>query len=100
MDEIKQHIDQIRSICATNKVRSLFAFGSAVTNSLQLKSDIDLIVDIDEQDPVAYSDLYFNLKFNLEKIFRRKVDLLETRAIKNQSIKQEINSTKKLIYGV
>jgi hypothetical protein len=100
MDEVKKHIDQIRNICSANKVKSLFAFGSVVTNSLKSDSDIDFIVDIDEHDPIAYTNIYFNLKFNFEKIFNRKIDLLETRAVKNRFVKKQIDTTKQLIYGV
>lgn len=72
MNELKRHIDQIRKLCAANKVSSLFAFGSVLRDDFHLGSDIDLIVDIDEKDPLTYSDNYFNPKFQLEKLFQRK----------------------------
>jgi predicted nucleotidyltransferase len=82
MKEINQHIDQIKKLCDTNKVKSLFVFGSIVKDKLRPESDIDFVVDIDDQDPLSYSDKYFDLKFNLEKIFKRRIDLLELKAIK------------------
>ncbi|WP_286761227.1 nucleotidyltransferase domain-containing protein [Salegentibacter sp. UBA1130] len=82
MKEINQHIDQIKKLCNTNKVKSLFVFGSIVKDKLRPESDIDFVVDIDDQDPLSYSDKYFDLKFNLEKIFKRRIDLLELKAIK------------------
>lgn len=82
MKEINKHIDQIKKLCDTNKVKSLFAFGSVVSDNLRPESDIDFVVDIDDEDPLSYSDKYFDLKFNLEKIFNRKIDLLELKAIK------------------
>jgi len=51
-------------------------------------------VDIDDQDPLSYSDKYFDLKFNLEKIFDRKIDLLELKAIRNRFLKKEVDKTK------
>jgi hypothetical protein len=99
MDEINKHIDQIKELCDSNGVKSLFAFGSVLKNSLRPDSDIDLVVDIDDQDPLSYSDKYFDLKFNLEKIFDRKIDLLELKAIKNRFLKKEIDRTKLQIYG-
>lgn len=98
MEEINKHIEQIKKLCVSNEVKSLFAFGSVIKNKLKAESDIDMIVDIDEQDPLSYSDKYFDLKFSLEKIFNRKVDLLELRAIKNRFLKQQIDQTKILIY--
>jgi len=43
------------------------------------KSDIDLIVDIDSNDPLDYADHYFNLKFALEELLNRQIDLLENK---------------------
>lgn len=96
---ISEHIDQIKELCDSNKVRALFAFGSVTTNSFRSDSDIDLVVDIDEEDPVAYSDKYFNLKFHLEKLLNRHIDLLELKAIKNLFLKNQIDKTKVLIYS-
>ena len=99
MNEITRHIDQIRKLCGSNKVKSLFAFGSVLTNDFKVDSDIDFVVDIDEKDPLAYSDSYFNLKFQLEQLFQRKVDLLEQKAIRNPYLINRIDQTKVLIYG-
>lgn len=99
MTFLVNHIDEIREICASNKVRTLFAFGSVTNDRFKSDSDIDMVVDIAETDPLAYSDSYFNLKDQLEAIFNRNVDLLEQKAIKNPILKKEIEQTKILIYG-
>ena len=99
MKIINQYKNQISKLCSSNKVKSLFAFGSVVTDSLMPHSDIDMVVDIDENDPVTYSDYYFNLKFQLEKIFNRSIDLLENKAIKNPYLKAQTEKTKVMIYG-
>ncbi len=99
MKEINTHIDQIKMLCDSNKVKTLFAFGSVTTDQFNLDSDIDLVVDIDESDPMNYSDYYFSLKLQLENLFCRPIDLLEQKAIKNPYLKKEIDQTKVLIYG-
>jgi len=99
MNELTRHIDQIRMLCGSNKVKSLFAFGSVLTEDFKLESDIDLIVDIDEKNPLSYSDSYFNLKFQLEQLFQRKVDLVEQKALKNPYLKEKIERTMVRIYG-
>ncbi len=99
MNELTTHIEQIRKLCGSNKVKSLFAFGSVLTEDFKLESDIDLIVDIDEKDPKTYSDSYFNLKFQLEQLFQRKVDLLEQEALKNPFLREKIERTMVRIYG-
>jgi len=99
MKEIKNHIAQINQLCDTHDVKSLFAFGSVVSGTLKVDSDIDLVVDIDNKDPLIYSDNYFALKFQLENILNRHVDLLESNSIKNSFLKQQIDNTKVLVYG-
>lgn len=98
MKELLSHIDQIKKICSSNNVKSLFAFGSVTTKKFQADSDMDLVVEIDDEDPFSYSDDYFNLKFELEKIFKRRIDLLESKAIKNPYLKEQIEKNKVLIY--
>jgi len=99
MDILKQHIDQIKRLCELNKVSSLFAFGSVTNDKFGPDSDIDLVVEIDDDDPISYSDKYFNLKFQLQEILKRQIDLLEQKAIRNRFLKSEIDRTKVQIYG-
>lgn len=99
MKLIDEHIDQIKKLCQVNDVKRLFAFGSITTGKFNKDSDIDMIVDIQESDPINYSDKYFNLKFKLQSLLGRSIDLLEQKAIKNPFLKQEIDRTKVLVYG-
>lgn len=99
MKFIRQHIDQIIKLCENYNVKTLFAFGSVTTNKFKHDSDIDLLVDIDEKDPIIYSDKYFNLKFDLEDLLKRQIDLIEERAIRNKFLKSEIDRTKVQLYG-
>jgi predicted nucleotidyltransferase len=95
----KQKIEEISELCKSNKVKSLFAFGSVTRADFSEFSDIDLVVDIDENDPFTYTDIYFNLKNKLEIILKRQVDLLEERAIKNKLFKEQLDRTKISLYG-
>lgn len=99
MNLINSNIDRIKALCDTYHVKTLFAFGSVTTNELRPTSDIDLVVDIDNNDPLSYSDDYFGLKFQLELLLKRHIDLLESRAIKNQYLKQNIENSRVLVYG-
>ena len=99
MKEIDLNIEQIKKLCLKNRVKSLFVFGSVLTDRFNGDSDIDLIVDIDEKDPISYSDYYFNLKVQLENLFKRQIDLLESKSLKNPYLKEQIDKTKVLIYG-
>jgi predicted nucleotidyltransferase len=99
MGFLENYISQIHILCKDSKVKSLYSFGSVNTNQFDDQSDIDFVVDFSTQDPLEYSDNYFNLKFNLENILKRPIDLLENRTIKNPFLKQAIDQSKFLIYG-
>jgi len=99
MNIIDKNIDQIRDLCDKHKVAKLFVFGSIMSNKFLKSSDIDLIVDFQDIDLYGYADNYFDLKFALEKILRRNVDLLEDKAISNPYLRKSIDSSKKLLYG-
>ncbi len=93
------NISLIKKLCEKYKVRSFSAFGSVVREDFDNNSDIDFVVDFNEEDPFEYTNLYFQLKENLENLLKRQIDLIEERAIKNKYFKQELDSTKVLIYG-
>ena len=96
---LDNYMENMRSLCQQNKVKALYVFGSVLTDRFNDKSDIDLIVDIDSNDPLEYADNYFNLKFALQDLFKRPIDLLENKAIKNPYIRQNIDNSKHLIYA-
>jgi len=91
--------EQINKLCKQYNVKKLFAFGSVLTDRFSEKSDVDLIVDIDSANPLEYADSYFNLKFALQDLFKRSIDLLENKAIRNDYLRKEIDNSKQLIYG-
>ena len=96
---LDKYKNEINILCLQNKVKSLYVFGSVLTDKFSEKSDIDLIVDIDSNDPFDYADSYFNLKFALQDLFSRSIDLLENKAINNPFIRKNIDSSKSLVYA-
>lgn len=96
---LESYSASLRNICQQNKVKSLYVFGSVLTDKFNDNSDIDLVVDIDSNDPFDYADNYFNLKFALQELFKRPIDLLENKTISNPFIRKNIDSSKYLIYA-
>jgi predicted nucleotidyltransferase len=96
---LEKYFNDIRNLCHKNKVKNLYVFGSVLTDSFTDKSDIDLIVDIDSNDPLDYADNYFNLKFALEELLNRQIDLLENKTIKNPYLRENIDNSKTLLYA-
>lgn len=99
MLDLEKHIKEIEQLCDRHSVRKLYAFGSALTDKFDQDSDVDLIVDFEPIDISQYADNYYNLKFSLEDIFHRPVDLLEEKAIKNPYFRQVVNNQRQLVYG-
>lgn len=96
---LKNQLDTIRSLCERYRVKTLYVFGSVLTPNFDTHSDIDLLVDFLDQDALQYASNYFQFKFELEKLFNRKIDLLEERALKNPYFIENINPKKQLLYG-
>ena len=98
MSIIDQNIDKIRKLCEQHYVSQLSVFGSILTDKFTKNSDIDLLVAFSNIDLQNYADNYFSLKQALEEIFRRQVDLLEDKAIRNPYLRQSIEASKRLLY--
>jgi uncharacterized protein len=99
MNNLEKYNSAIVELCNKHSVKSLYAFGSILTDKFNAKSDVDLIVDFSEIKVEDYADNYFDLKFSLQDIFQRPIDLLEEKALKNPYFLQSINQQKKLVYG-
>lgn len=56
MNALNQHIEQIKEACSVNQVKRLFAFGSVTRDDLNTKSDINLVVEFNDSDPISYAD--------------------------------------------
>ncbi len=82
-----------------SKVSRLSVFGSILTDRFNEDSDVDMVVDFDKVTLEDYADNYFDLKFSLEDILGREVDLLEDRAIRNPILRRNIDNSKVLVYG-
>lgn len=99
MNISKINIEKINKLCIQYKVKFLAAFGSVTRDDFNANSDIDFVVDFLENDPILYSNLYFELKEKLEKLLKKQIDLVENRAIKNPFFKKELDQTKIILYG-
>jgi len=86
-------------LCSKHKVGKLFVFGSFLNDTFNNDSDLDFIVDFRDVELYDYADNYFELKYSLENLFKRDVDILEDKAIKNPFLRQFIDLSKQLIYG-
>lgn len=96
---LEQNKETISDLCTRHHVRKLYAFGSVVTDKFSSESDIDMVVDFDKAKLEDYVDNYYDLKFALEDLFKRHVDLLEQQAMTNPYFNKKVDAQKQLIYG-
>lgn len=89
---------KITKLCKLHRVKSLYAFGSILTEDFKPESDIDLIVEFKDIDLEDYADNYFDFKFSLQDVLKRPIDLLEDKAIKNSYFRKAINEKRQLVY--
>ena len=99
MNRLESYTKDIIKLCEAHRVKSLYAFGSVLTDNFNKESDIDLIVDFSNIEVEDYADNYFEFKFSLQDIFKRSVDLLEEKAIKNPYFRQSVNQQRQPVYG-
>ena len=101
MKLIELNITKIIDICRNHKVKSLAVFGSVLTDRFNDKSDIDFLIDFENVslDSFDYVDNFLSLLASLENLLGRTVDLVVGESMRNKYFIQNVNRTKKVIYG-
>jgi len=96
---IENNLTELHKICKSFNVKRLYVFGSLGNDTFDIKrSDVDLIVELDENDPVEKGEKLMILWNKFEDLFGRNVDLLSNVNVRNPYLQQGIDSTKKIIY--
>jgi len=85
VSSLMQHGDEIRRLFG---VKELFLFGSVVRDEQRLDSDVDLLVAFEDAPTF---DRFMDLKFYLEDLLGRRVDLVTRRAIR-EALRTHIES--------
>jgi predicted nucleotidyltransferase len=96
---LESHLPQIKALCQQHHVKTLFAFGSIVSGKFSKSSDIDLLISFHPMEYGDYADNYFEIAEKLEEVFKRPVDLLTEKSLKNPYFIKSVNNSKKLLYG-
>lgn len=90
---------ELQHLCKKYDVNTMYLFGSVLTDSFTDTSDVDILISFKELTIEKYTDNYFQLHEELERLLNRKVDLLTMRSISNPYFKESIEKTKKLLYA-
>ncbi len=98
MFEINRYKDEIEKLCGEFGIVRLELFGSVLSDEFDNESDIDCLIEFGK-DGGNHFHRYFDLKYALEGLFGRKVDLVVDSAIKNPYFRQAVDQTRQLIYA-
>jgi predicted nucleotidyltransferase len=97
---IGEQIGTIARLCRHHHVCRLEPFGSAASGRFNLaNSDLDFLVDFLPLAPADRADAYFGLLADLQDLFGRDVDLVESAALTNPYFKKAIDANRTLIYA-
>jgi predicted nucleotidyltransferase len=99
MGIIDRNIEDLKRLCTMYNVEKMYLFGSVLNSNFNNESDIDILVKFKSIELSKYFDNYMDFKENLEKLFGRKVDIVEEQTLRNPILINSINKSKELIYG-
>lgn len=102
MKLIEMNIDKIIALCKKYKVAKLWVFGSILTPRFNDDSDVDFLVDFDDNhiDLLDYADNFFDFIHEIEDVIGRKVDMVVNKSIKNRYFRTEVDETRRLLWSV
>lgn len=96
---VEEHRTSIAALCQAYGVQRLDLFGSATSEAFDAsRSDLDFVVTFADKTPGTYADRYLGFAEELERLFRRKVDLVTERSIRNPYFRRAVEDTRQPVY--
>lgn len=89
-------IEAIKMYFRTRPVLRAYLFGSYIRGEADLKSDIDILVDLDYSQRIGLQ--FIQMKLDLEKLLHSKVDLVSSNGLSDY-VKPIVDKEKQLIYA-
>ena len=89
----------ITQACEEFGVKHLEVFGSVARDQVTEGSDMDFIVEFEDETPHGYSKRFFGFQSTLEELLGVKVDLLSNDQIQNPYFKSRVNQERTSVYG-
>ena len=96
---IENNLGEIQNLCVKYDINRMHLVGSATSKYFNDASDIDILISFKDISIEKYTDNYFELHTELEKLFSRKVDLITERSLSNPYFINSIQATKQLLYA-
>lgn len=96
----KPYMPQVIKLLKKHKIKSAYFFGSVLTDKFNENSDVDFLVNFQENlDPLEKGQLWWDLYDSLKFSLNREVDILSEKTLKNPYFITELSQTKVKIYG-
>ena len=97
---VENKIGSLKKLCARYGVMRLELFGSAAGEGFDPESsDLDFLVQFLPCTPSDHYEHYFGLLESLEKLYKRKIDLVEEDAMRNPYFIKRVNQSRLPIYA-
>lgn len=96
---VQDKLEILNELCTRHRVERLDIFGSAAREDFDPESsDLDFLVEFEAMPPVQHADAFFGLLQDLERLFQRRIDLLEAEPIENPYLWASIESSRRVLY--
>lgn len=89
---------KIAEFCKRWDITEFSVFGSVLRDDFGSDSDIDILVTIDPKAHIGLFEL-IDMQLELEKMFKRPVDLVEKEGLRNPYRRREILNTAQVVYA-
>ena len=93
--------DAIARFCRNWGIRELALFGSVLTDEFRPDSDVDVLITFADQQPDLgpWGERLDVMREELERIFGRRVDLVQKKLVRNPFRRHHILKTRRIIYA-
>jgi predicted nucleotidyltransferase len=96
---VRDNMKALRELAIKHRVERLDLFGSAAREDFDPEtSDLDFLVSFEPMPPVEHADSFFGLLADLQRLFGRRIDLLEAEPIENPYRRESIERSRKVLY--
>jgi predicted nucleotidyltransferase len=91
----------IARFCEKWRIDELALFGSVLTDEFRPDSDVDVLITFSDPSPdLGPWDTHLEtMREELETLFRRRVDLVEKKLVRNPFRRHHILTTRRIIYA-
>ncbi len=89
--------EKVAALCRRNRIRSLALFGSVLRDDFRSDSDVDVLIDFDDEAEIGFLDLG-RIRRELTVLLGRPVDLALRKGLKTR-VRDSVLSNAEIVYA-